>query len=162
MVAAVRTSHAPMPLLSKPAMLLSDCSVCQPDAVWKDTCCLRVPPCAAPQSATALVTGLRLGACPRWAVMYPVPWSEEAGHCAGIATGVGIVAFGQPLPNPDRSVGANGGAANLITTPSIGKQQRSVRHTNGSASSRISELTPDSHIFPVARLRFELPRLASF
>ena len=28
--------------------------------------------------------------CLRWAVMYPVPWSEEAGHCAGIATGAGM------------------------------------------------------------------------
>jgi hypothetical protein len=40
MVAAVQASHAPMPLLPKPAMLLSDSSVCQPDAVWKDMCCL--------------------------------------------------------------------------------------------------------------------------
>jgi hypothetical protein len=33
---------------------------------------------------------------------------------------------------------------------------------NGSASSRISELTPDSYIFRVARLRFERARLTSF
>ena len=78
----------------------------------------------------------------------------------GVPTGRSME--GHVLLSPDRSVGANGGPANLITTPSIGKQQRSVRHTNGSASSRISELTPDSHIFPVARLRFELSRLASF
>ena len=89
-VAAVQTSHAPMPLLPKPSMPLSDCSGCQPGAVWKDTCCLRARLCAAPQSATALGTGLRLGAYLQLEAMYPVPWSEEAGHCAGIATGVGM------------------------------------------------------------------------
>ena len=93
-VAAVQTSHAPMPLLPKPATLLSGLSECQPDAVWKDTCCLRGLPCAAPQSATALGIGLRLGACPRWAVMYPVPWSREAGRYAGIATGAGMSVSG--------------------------------------------------------------------
>jgi hypothetical protein len=60
-LAAVQTSHAQMPLLSKPAMPLSGSSVCQPDAVRKDTCCLMVRLCAAPKSATALGTGLRLG-----------------------------------------------------------------------------------------------------
>ena len=93
-VAAVRTSHAPMPLLPKPAMLLPDCSVCQPGAVWKAMSLFPVRPCAAPQSATALEIGLRLGVCPRWAVMYPVPWSEEAGRCAGIATGAGMSVSG--------------------------------------------------------------------
>ena len=95
-VAAVRTSHAPMPVQRKPATLLSDSSVCQPDAVWKDTFCLMVPLCAAPQSGTALGTGLRLGAYLRWAVMYPVPWSREAGRYAGIATGAGMRVSGDP------------------------------------------------------------------
>ena len=57
---------------------------------------LKGPLCGAPQSATALGIGLRLGVYLRWAVMYPVPWSEEAGRCAGIATGGGIWASGDP------------------------------------------------------------------
>ena len=115
-VAAVRTSHAPMPLLSKPAMLLSDCSVWPLDAVWKDMCCLRGLPCTAPQLATALGTGLRLGACPGWAVMYPAPWSEEAGHCAGIATGVGIRTSGDPTSKTVRRRPSNIGACNSASS----------------------------------------------
>ena len=89
-VAAVRTSHARMPLLPKPAMLLSDCSVCQPDAVWKAMCCLKVLPCTAPQTATALGIGLQLGVYLRWGAMCLALWPREAGHCAGIATGAGM------------------------------------------------------------------------
>ena len=46
MIVAVLTNLALTPLLSKPAMPLSDFSECQPDAVWKDTCWSKAYPSA--------------------------------------------------------------------------------------------------------------------
>ena len=115
--AAAQTSHAPMSLLPKLAMLLSDSSVCQPDAVWKGTCCLMVLPCAAPQSATALGTGLQLGAYLQLEAMCPALWSRVAGRCAGIATGGGMRVSGDPTSKTVRSRPSNIAACNTASSP---------------------------------------------
>ena len=74
MIVAVLTNLALTPLLSKPAMPLSDFSECQPDAVWKDTCWSKAPLCAAPQPATALAPGPPRGVCPRLPETSPALW----------------------------------------------------------------------------------------